>query len=66
MKCPKGRRKTRFCRGRGRSAGYARSMKGHSWQKLFNQDKEHIGRKCTGCNKIVLNARGIILNELSI
>ena len=58
-RCPSSRKKRRTQRGRGKSSGYKRGMKGHSWEKLIKDD-EHIGRRCTKCGKIVLNARGII------
>lgn len=66
MKCPAGRKKKRTPRGRGKSKGYARSIKKHSWKRIFNKDGKHIGRKCTRCNKIVLNARGVILSGTTI
>ena len=55
MKCPRGKKKKRTPRGRGKSNGYNRSMKGHTWKKLFttiNEIKYHIGRECAnGCGK---------------
>ena len=61
-RCPSSTPKRRTQRGRGKSKGYRRGMKGHSWEKLI-KDGEHIGRKCTKCRKVVLNARGVIYEE---
>jgi len=59
-RCPAGPKKQRHCQGRGKSKGYAKSMKNHSWKKLFNKDNKHIGRQCDWCKKVILNARGRI------
>jgi len=58
-RCPASRPKKRTQRGRGKAVGYARGMRGHSWKKIY-KDGEHIGRQCTKCKRIVLNARGVI------
>jgi len=57
MKCPKGARKKRFAKGRGHPSDYARSLKGHTWEKLFkeiNGIRVKIGRRCKLCGKEVL------------
>lgn len=58
-RCPRSPSKRRTQRGRGKSTGYKRGMRGHAWKKLI-KNEEHIGRKCERCNKVVLNARGRI------
>ena len=63
-RCPAAPRKRRNPKGRGKSNGYAHSMKGHSWKRLFNKDNEHIGRECRLCHKKILNARGVIYERI--
>lgn len=36
---------------------YKHGMKGHKWEKLFDDNGVHIGRKCQ-CGKTVLNPKG--------
>lgn len=57
MKCPNGKTKRRTPKGRGKSGDYARSLKGHSWKKLYKQVRgktTKIGRKCTACSKEII------------
>lgn len=61
-RCSGSPRKRRHPLGRGRSDGYRKGMRGHSWKKLI-KDGEHIGRKCERCNKVVLNAKGRIYKD---
>lgn len=50
--------RTRTSKKKGRGSNHP-SNKGHSWTKLFNDDGEHIGRKCDACNIVILNPRGM-------
>lgn len=56
-RCPMSKPKKRTQRGKGKSHMYKHGMKGHKWEKLFNEDGVHIGRKCQ-CGKTVLNPKG--------
>lgn len=55
-RCPASRPKRRTQRGRGKSIGYKRGMRGHSWKKVIINGI-HVGRKCIKCNKTIYNPR---------
>ena len=43
--------------GKGKSHTYKHGNKGHAWEKLYNENDIHIGRKCK-CGKTILNPKG--------
>ena len=47
-RCPMSRPKRRSQRGKGKSIGYKRGMRGHTWRKIIG------GRECVKCGKKVL------------
>ena len=66
-RCLASRPKKRTQRGRGKSVGYKHGMKGHHYEKLYNeiyQDTDSgfsicVGRKCGNCGKVFLNPTGV-------
>ena len=48
--CKGSKPKRRTPRGRGKTKGYRRGMRGHSWKKII-RDGIRIGRECTKCGK---------------
>lgn len=44
--------------GKGNPGNYKHGMRGCTWTKIM-KDEIRIGRRCTKCNKEILNPRGI-------
>ena len=56
-RCPNSPKKGRTSNtGKGNPGSYAHGMRGHTWQKIIEND-QHIGRMCTKCNKRILKPR---------
>ena len=61
-RCPSSRPKRRTQSGKGKSSGFKRGTRGHSWQKIITNNI-HVGRKCTKCQKIIHNPRIVLLEN---